>query len=102
MKRSDLQQIIANLIETGIKEGIFATDSTDYETWAVSQSLSEEILICIESHGMQPPGGPFRVRNKRWNPEKEEWYEIEECAMVNQWEPEVTEAEPDVTKIKDK
>jgi hypothetical protein len=88
MKRSDLQQKIKDRIAMRIRENHYASDTTDYEIWAFAHFLADELISLIEEQGMQPPGGPFRVRNKRWNPEKEEWYEIEECAMVNQWEPE--------------
>jgi len=88
MKRSGLQQILKDRIEMRIREGHYASDNTDYERWAFAHFLADELISLIEEQGMQPPSAPFRVRNKRWNPKKEEWYEIEEWAMVNQWEPE--------------
>jgi len=88
MRRSDLQQILKDRIETRIRESHYASDDTDYERWAFAHFLADELISLIEEQGMQPPGGPFLIRNKRWDPEKEEWYETEERAMVNQWEPE--------------
>jgi len=53
MKRFYLQQTIADLIEAGIKEGVAATDSTDSETWAVAQSLAEEIIDFLKRQGIE-------------------------------------------------
>jgi hypothetical protein len=88
MKRRQLQQMIANLIETGIKEGISATDSTDMETWMVAQSLAEEILTCVESQGMQPPTCTIEKPLTPNMPIYDRHGKVTYKVQVNEWKPE--------------
>lgn len=55
MKRSDLQQKIKDRIEMRIREGHYASDTTDYERWAFAHFLADELISLIEEQGMQPP-----------------------------------------------
>jgi hypothetical protein len=90
MKKSEMHEMLVKKTADILCENV-AGDNSDYQLWALSNHIAYELLKTAEEQGMQPPSAPFRVHNKRWVPEKEEWYETEDRGMVNQWEPETPE-----------
>jgi len=82
MKRSGLQQILKDRIEMRIREGHYASDTTDYERWAFAHFLADELISLIEIQGMLPPA----IKVLTTGQEDGEVFELN--LLVNEWEPE--------------
>ena len=82
MKRSGLQQILKDRIEMRIREGHYASDTTDYERWAFAHFLADELISLIEIQGMLPPA----IKVPTTGQEDGEVFELN--LLVNEWEPE--------------